>query len=293
MQLRQLLPPEHIFAPLAATTLRQAIEAMTAALVREGALRDTDLADRILADQARSRMVVPVGDRAVLPHLRTDGVDQLLLTLGVSPRPLDASAIGLSVMPQIVALVLAPPETASLYLQTIATIARLVRRDDLVDALAAARSPEDVLRLGDLADARVQASLTVRDLMVQRPPVPPGAPVRDVVAIMIDQHVKALPVVGDKGEVLGIITERDVMSALMPQVPRGGEEADVPTRVPPELTARDIMTRSVLCIAQDMALDEAANLMFNKEVDQFPVVGEGKLVGFLSRGEIIRKLFAT
>ena len=114
---------------------------------------------------------------------------------------------------------------------------------------------------------------------------------RDVVGIMIDQRVKALPVVGEKGEVLGIITERDVMWALLPQIPRGGEEADVPTRIPLDLTARDIMTRSVLCIAQDMALDEAANLMFNKEVDQFPVVGEGKLVGFLSRGEIIRRLF--
>ncbi len=291
MQLRELLPPEHIFAPLGASTLPEAIGNMAAALTRQGALHDSDLVDRILADEARARVVVPVGERAVLPHLRTDGVHELILALGVSAQPLDARAAGLSIRPQVVALVLAPPETASLYLQTISTIARLVRRDDLVDALAAARSPEDILRIGDLADARVQASLTVRDLMVQRPPVPPGAPVRDVVGIMIDQRVKALPVVGDKGEVLGIITERDVMGALLPQIPRGGEEADVPTRIPLDLTARDIMTRSVLCIAQDMALDEAANLMFNKEVDQFPVVGEGKLVGFLSRGEIIRRLF--
>ena len=291
MQLRELLPPEHIFAPLGVETLPDAIATMATALLREGALQDPDLGGRILADEARARVVVPVGERAVLPHLRTEGVEKLILALGVSAKPLDARAAGLSIRPQIVALVLAPPETASLYLQTISTIARLVRRDDLVDALAAARSPEDVLRIADLADARVQASLTVRDLMVQRPPVPPDAPVRDVVGIMIDQRVKALPVVGEKGEVLGIITERDVMGALLPQIPRGGEEADVPTRIPLDLTARDIMTRSVLCIAQDMALDEAANLMFNKEVDQFPVVGEGKLVGFLSRGEIIRRLF--
>ena len=57
------------------------------------------------------------------------------------------------------------------------------------------------------------------------------------------------------------------------------------------LCVRDIMTRSVLCIAEDKGLDEAVSLMINKDVEQFPVVGEGKLVGFLSRGDIIRKLF--
>jgi CBS domain-containing protein len=40
-----------------------------------------------------------------------------------------------------------------------------------------------------------------------------------------------------------------------------------------------------------MGLDEVANLMINKDVEQFPVVSEGKLTGFLSRADIIRKLF--
>ena len=290
MQLRQLLLPERIFTPLDVATLREAVAVMAAALVEQGVVDQTDLVERLFGE-ARTRLVVPVGDRAVLPHLRTDAVEQLVLALGISPKPLDASAAGLTTMPQVVALVLAPPEAATLYLQTISTVARIVRRDELVAALVAAGSPEEVLHIGDLADAKVQAALTVRDLMGQRPPVPPGAPVRDVVAIMIGQRVKALPVVGDKGEVLGIVTEWDIMRALLPQIPRRDEEGEAAPVIPGDLTVRDIMTRSVLCIAEDKGLDEAVSLMINKDVEQFPVVGEGKLVGFLSRGDIIRKLF--
>ncbi len=292
MQLRELLLPEHIFLPLEATTLRQGIGIMVAALVREGTLRDRALVDRLLGEARRA--IVPVGERAVLPHQRTDAVDELVLALGVAPHPLDAREAGLSASPQLVALVLAPPDAATLYLQTVSTVARLVRRDELVDAVLRARSPEGLLRVGDLAEARIQPALTVRDMMGQRPPVPPGAPVRDVVDIMIEQRIKALPVVGDKGEVLGIVTEWDIMRALLPQVPRGDDET-LPraVRIPAGLTVRDVMTRSVLCIAEEMGLDEVANLMLNKDVEQFPVVGEGKLVGFLSRGDIIRKLFGT
>lgn len=291
MQLRELLLPQRILAPLHGASLREALAEMVAALAAEGVLSAGDLTERLLDGGARA--VVPVGARAVLPHLRTSAVGELLLALGVSPRPLEARDLGLTGQPQIVALVLAPPEAATLYLQTMSTVARLLRRDDLVEALTRAASPEEVLRLGDLAEAPVKPELTVRDVMVQRSPVSPGAALRDVVGIMLRQRLKALPVVGDKGEVLGIITEWDVMRALLPRIPRGDDEAaPTPLTIPPELTVREVMTRSVLCVAEDMGLDELANLMLNKDVEQFPVVGEGKLVGFLSRGEILRKLFA-
>jgi CBS domain-containing protein/mannitol/fructose-specific phosphotransferase system IIA component (Ntr-type) len=289
MLLRELLPAGHVFVPLPAATLGEALATMTAALGRAGVLHEPEQVNRMLLGP-RSRAIVPIGERAVLPHLRTDGVERLVLALGVAAGPLDAREFGLAVAPRLIALILAPPDAASLYLQTMATIARLLRRDELVEALLRARDAADVLRLTDLADARIQASLTVRDLMSQRAPVPPAAPVRDVVSIMIERGVRALPVVGEKGEVLGIITEWDIMRALLPQVP-GQDHDDASARVPADLTARDIMTRSVLCIAEDMGLYEAANLMINKDVEQFPVVGEGKLVGFLSRGDIIRKLF--
>jgi CBS domain-containing protein len=54
-----------------------------------------------------------------------------------------------------------------------------------------------------------------------------------------------------------------------------------------------VMTRQVLCVSPDQPLAEVASLMTNKDVDRVPVVQEGRLVGFLTRGDIVRKLIGS
>jgi CBS domain-containing protein len=97
-------------------------------------------------------------------------------------------------------------------------------------------------------------------------------------------------VVGEKQEVLGVVSEWDIMRGLLPAVPRAGQGAGRPP-CRRTLRVKDIMTRSVLCISEDLGIEEAANMMINKDVEQFPVTSEGKLTGFVTRGDIIRKLF--
>jgi CBS domain-containing protein len=50
------------------------------------------------------------------------------------------------------------------------------------------------------------------------------------------------------------------------------------------------MDRSVLCLAEDQSVADVAALMLSREVDRFPVTRDGALVGFLTRGDIVRKL---
>ena len=53
------------------------------------------------------------------------------------------------------------------------------------------------------------------------------------------------------------------------------------------------MTRQVLGVSPDQPLAEVASLMANQDVDRVPVVQEGRLVGFLTRGDIVRKLIGS
>ena len=53
------------------------------------------------------------------------------------------------------------------------------------------------------------------------------------------------------------------------------------------------MTRQVMCVAPEQPIAEVAALMSNKDVDRVPVVREGRLVGFLTRGDIVRKLIGN
>jgi CBS domain-containing protein len=290
MQLTELLPQDHIVAPLRAETLGAALVELVSQLASTGALKDPDAVYHLLRGPRRPDTVA-AGRDVVLPHFRTGAVDRLLVGMGTSHAGLDASDSGLDCQPRIVALILAPASSPTLYLQAVSTLARWLRDVDVIDRLAAATSAADVRSLADEAGLRLQPGLAVRDIMVHGVHrVAPGTLVRDAVDLMVQHRLRALPVVGEKQEVLGVVSEWDLMRGLLPQIPRAGRGADDPA-VPENLRVKDIMTRSVLCITEELGIDEAANMMINKDVEQFPVTREGKLTGFVTRGDIIRKLF--
>jgi len=289
-RLADLLPRDHIIVPLQASSFRDAVLLIIRQLTAVGAIRDGAAVERALA-AARSRDIVPIDHDVALPHFRTDAVDHTVLALGIAPEPLDTGDADLGVRPRIIALVLAPPEAASRYLQTVAALARAFRIPGVIQRLADARSPEEVLAVRELSDARIEPDLRVRDVMAHRAEgVSPTTPVRDAVMYMVRRGWRALPVVDPNGQVLGIISESDIMRAILPYIPKAGEPVMKGPDALPTLV-RDIMTRSVLCVSEDMALEEAAYTMINKDVEQLPVVSEGNLTGILSRSDIIRKLF--
>ena len=291
MDLLDLLPSEHMIVPLRAPDLRAAIDRLLDRLVESGAVAESpSLRDRIRSEPLRE--VVAVNDDVVLPHYRSEAVESLSLALGVSPEPIPAASSGLEVQPRIVALILAPQEAASLYLQTTSTLARLLRNRDVSDRMAHQPDAVAVRQLPDLEGLRIQPSLTVRDVMSHRiASAPPDSSVRTTLDLMLRRRLRAVPVVGEKGEVLGIVTDADVMRALLPKIPRAGADETESGDQPLDRPVRDIMTRSVLCVSEELGISEVASMMINKDVEQVPVVQAGTITGMVSRGDIIRKLF--
>jgi CBS domain-containing protein len=48
-----------------------------------------------------------------------------------------------------------------------------------------------------------------------------------------------------------------------------------------------------MCISEDQTISEVVSTMINKDVERLPVVQEGKLTGFLTRADVLRKLFSV
>lgn len=294
MLLSDILRPEHVIVPLRSETFRDAVRELVERLVETGALLHPERVERLTSED-RVRDVVHVGDRILLPHLRTDAVTEPAVAIGISPVPLRT---GSSSEPteQVVVLVLAPPAAANLYLQMVAGLARALRASGVVERLLAARSPEEVISMGELRRVAIQPRLAVRDIMTQRVHrVYPDTPVSELLELFSRHELKAVPVVGEKREVLGMVSERDLLRFLLPQVVQAGtgEPQDLKAQERPlhETPVREIMSRSVMCISEDQSLAELASIMVNKDVERLPVVSEGKLTGFLTRSDILRKLF--
>jgi CBS domain-containing protein len=115
--------------------------------------------------------------------------------------------------------------------------------------------------------------------------VRPDTSLSAIVDIMVKKRVGAVPVVGERSEVLGIVTSGDALDQIMRDAP-----SDDARPAEDRLTARDIMTRTVLCVAEGQPLIDAAHMMVRKRVEQLPVVRDGLLVGMVTRSKVLRAL---
>ena len=110
----------------------------------------------------------------------------------------------------------------------------------------------------------------------------PDTPYTEVVSLMVRKKLKSVPVVREDFELLGVITERDAIRIVTLKNQPNSKE---------ELTAGDIMTRSIMCVSEEQSLMEAANIMINKNVEELPVIRDGQMIGTLDRGTVLRLLF--
>lgn len=295
--LATLLRPEHILLPLPARTVADAVLQLVEALAHTGAVRDpARLRDRV--EEARPEDLVGLADRAFILHYRDESIRDLVVALGIAPEPLHRALDDAeSQRARLVAVVVAPPRLVARHLRVVRTLTRTLARPAAVEELLACGSGEAVGRAAAL-QLEVPAELTVRDLMTERPrTVTPDTPLRTAVLDMRRAGVGGLPVVDGANRVLGMLSERELLRDLLSHyLPRAGGRA--PDGAPPagpatRRTVRDVMTRQVLCVAPDQPLAEVAALLLNKDVDRVPVVQEDRLVGFLTRGDIVRTLIGT
>ena len=293
MRLSDIVLPERIVVPLEQLPLTDAAWVLVERLTSAGAVADHEkLGTRV--EEGRGEDIVVLGDRAFLMHYRTDAVDELAVAVGVAPQAISRD-VGEAEQQRarIVLLIIAPPRQAALYLQILGAFARLLSNQETVDRILAASSPEELARLSDWRDAELAPQITVRELMTERPRTTrPTTPLRDAAREMARTRIGALPVVDSEGNLVGMLGERELMrDMLSDKAIFGGATARHSTVAEHgKRTVRDVMTRQVLCVSPDQPLAEVASLMANKDVERVPVVREGRLVGFLSRADIVRKL---
>ena len=116
----------------------------------------------------------------------------------------------------------------------------------------------------------------------------PEMALREAADILVRRRLRAVPVIDADGYVLGMLTDGQLMSHFLPALEREGEARVFAAAVTGSV--RDIMERAVLCVNEDEPLANVVRLMLDKAIERMPVVREGQLVGFLTRGDIIRRL---
>jgi len=137
-----------------------------------------------------------------------------------------------------------------------------------------------------------------RDVVTVRP----ETLVKEVVELLVDRDFTAVPVVNEAGRVVGMISDRDLLTRGGTQVAIDLQRATDPAFVRElhealEGSARqvaDLMTRDVVTITPDTSLGAAANLMVARHLKRLPVIdAEGRLAGILGRLDVLNTLAAV
>lgn len=97
----------------------------------------------------------------------------------------------------------------------------------------------------------------------------------EIATLMKDEDVGAIPIVDDDDELVGIVTDRDIIVRCVAE----GKEAS-------DTTVEDIFTEELATIEPDADVQQAARLMAEKQIRRLPVVRDGELIGMVSIGDI-------
>lgn len=139
-------------------------------------------------------------------------------------------------------------------------------------------------------------SATVRSVMTSEPvSVRAYTPYKQIVRILLDYGISAVPVVDETGHVLGVVSQADLIEKEAAQA-RSASAAHRPVtwhsrtaRAKAHAVSADtLMTGPAITISPDADLNAAALLMSKHNIKRLPVVdGEGRLLGVVSRGDLL------
>ena len=132
--------------------------------------------------------------------------------------------------------------------------------------------------------------------------VRPDAVIAEAIRLMLDNRISGLPVIDEGGQLVGILTEGDLLrrgeTASDRHRPRWLEILMGPGRLAEEYVRThgrriaEVMTREVICCRPETTLEEARGAMKNRRIRHLPVVDGGKTVAVLSIRDLLAESVA-
>jgi acetoin utilization protein AcuB len=132
-----------------------------------------------------------------------------------------------------------------------------------------------------------ESKMLVGERMTKNPIViRDDTPINKALKTMQDNKVRRLPVLNDKGALVGIVSERDLLFASpSPATSLSIYELHY---LLSRITVADVMTTEVITVTEDAPLQEAARIMADNRIGGLPVERKGELVGIITETDLFK-----
>jgi CBS domain-containing protein len=150
-----------------------------------------------------------------------------------------------------------------------------------------------------LTVVKLERAMRAKDLMTTKVvTIRPENSIWHAVQIMMDRDVSGLPVINDSGDLVGIITEGDLLRRIELGAANSGG-SDLASAEPHGISAYlkslswkvdDVMSRQLVAVEDDATLSHIATLMDQHKIRRVLVVHQNKLIGIISRKDLLRAI---
>jgi CBS domain-containing protein len=150
-------------------------------------------------------------------------------------------------------------------------------------------------------------SLTAADIMTTSVKTArPDAPVSEIARLLCDNGISAVPVCDDQGQVLGMLSEGDLLRPIGKESATKrswwlnllAEGTDLAPTFLESISvenqrARNLMVGPVITASAETTVPELADLLVRHHIKRLPILRDGKLIGIVSRADLVRALART
>ncbi len=150
-----------------------------------------------------------------------------------------------------------------------------------------------------------EAQRTAKDIMTRGlVTFTKDTPVKEATEVLVKRNIGGAPVVDDEGKLIGIVSEGDLIMQDVRfhfptyiqlldgyiYLPRSLERFEEEFKKAVGAKVGDVMTTDVITVDEDASLEDVATLMVDKDVSRVPVVTDGKIIGIITKGDIVKAI---
>ena len=294
MRLANMLKEEYIVENLEATTKEATIDILLKILAKDKPGINAAKIKELVMEREEIENT-SYGRGFAFPHARTDEVDDMYVLVGISRAGLEDKTRD-NVSLNVIVLLLTPSHISKLYLQTLSAFATFARMEGNLEKIARASTRADVIDVIWRSGVMIEKELTVKDIM--RRDVATATPrhsLKMVANIMFKNRLSALAVIDDDGNLLGHITDKDLIQAVLPDYKtlisnltysRETEPFEELLKQEDKLTVEQVYTKDHEIASLDTRIVEVAGMMIFKDLRRVFVTKGKKLIGILLRKDI-------
>jgi len=302
MKLSSYLDPRFIFVNLSAETKEDAIRQIIEKTAEEDeAFSQQRPQIETLVLEREQSISTAMGKGLAIPHARVAGYDDVIVAIGILAReiPCELASKEQGTL-KMLFLIVAQQTKNQLILQLMAAIIKLTENRELFDAICREHDADTIY--SEIKKARIQlkAGITAEDIMN-----PTTVPARldntlgEIVRRLVVEGLVGLPVVDEQNQLVGEITERELIQFGLPKYASVMKNLSFMTSSEPfenyfqhehSVTVKELYRANPITIDRNASIMEISFIMVNQGNTRLYVVDQGRYLGMIVRSDIIRKV---